>query len=66
MIALDFTSITVIAKAYISLAVVNKTGGSSASKVSSEGFMTSGAVHLHVPAVLVDVKSDGSIMNTKP
>jgi hypothetical protein len=55
----------VMPNAYTSLAIVNIGGGSSNSD-SSGGFITSGPVHLQVPAVLTDVKSVESMINARP
>ena len=52
--------------AYISLSFVNKAGESSVIALSSGGLMISGAVHLQAPAVLIDVNSEGSMMNARP
>jgi hypothetical protein len=58
----------VIPNAYISLLLVNKGRVSAAFAfwALSAGFMISGAVHLQAPAVLMDVNSDGSMINAKP
>lgn len=51
----------VMANEKMSLESVNKKGVSVLLS-SSGGLMISGAVHLHVPAVLTEVKSEDSIM----
>ena len=56
----------VMENAYISLSFVNKGGESSVIALSSGGFIISGAVHLQAPAVLIDVNSEGSMMNARP
>jgi len=60
------TSSTVIANAYTSLSVVNNAVEVFVDVASSGGFMISGAVHLQDPAVLIEVKSEGSMINARP
>lgn len=58
------TSRMSMSNAYISVATVNSAYGSFS--MSSEGLMSSGAVHLQAPAVLTDVNSEGSMINVRP